>query len=102
MLKGRHAIVWLSLASAGLVSLTAVDASAGIAEKFGKKPKEQYVPGDKWEAYVHDDQGNTRAPRQPVEKNEDQDWLFLTFTDYKGPRNRLAVMEVENKTAAVE
>src|SRR5215213_3237343 len=77
-------------------------APASAKSVFNKKPKEQYVPGASWEAYIHDDEGNSRALVQPVEQNEDKDWMFLSFTEYKGPRNRLAVMKVENKIASVE
>jgi curli biogenesis system outer membrane secretion channel CsgG len=36
---------------------------------------------------------------QPAERNSDKDWMGLHFTDYSGPRVRVAVMKVENKTA---
>jgi curli biogenesis system outer membrane secretion channel CsgG len=39
---------------------------------------------------------------QPIEKNDDKDWMFIKFTEYNGPRNRLAVMKVENRTAGAE
>jgi len=77
------------------------DAAAG---KFLNKKEEgaKYTPGDKWEAYIHDDKGLDWALRQPVEQNDEKDWMFLRFTDYKGPKNRLAIMQIENKTASVE
>jgi curli biogenesis system outer membrane secretion channel CsgG len=77
-------------------------ASAGLLGIGKKDAGPQYTPGEKWEAYIQDDKGVTRALIQPVERNDDKDWMFLRFTDYKGPRNRLAVMKIENKTAQEE
>ncbi len=37
-----------------------------------------------------------------MEQNKDKDWLGLQFTQYEGPKLRLAVMQVENKTAHLE
>lgn len=71
-------------------------------KKAEKILAESYVPGDGWEAYFRDQDGLTKPVLQPVEVHSDKDWLGLTFTDYSGPRIRLAVMKVINKTPYAE
>jgi curli biogenesis system outer membrane secretion channel CsgG len=92
------------LGSALLVCLMAGPApsSAGLPKVFSKDKGEAYVPSGGWEPYIQDEKGNTRQFRQPAEQNEDKDWLFLKFTEYKGPKIRVAVMQVENQIASVE
>ena len=71
-----------------------------LARRRKKKEKEfvPFVPSGAWEAYIHDGEGRDRTLVQPVEQNDDDDWRFLKFTDYKGPRGRLAILRVENKS----
>jgi curli biogenesis system outer membrane secretion channel CsgG len=90
----------LVLAAAMLLTLGVAPMEAMIFGKKKEKEKE-YVPfvaSGAWEAYIHDNAGRDRTLVQPVEQNDDQDWMFLKFTDYKGPRGRLAIMRVENKS----
>ena len=92
----------LVLMGAVLLALGAAPMEAKIFGKKKEKEKEkEYVPfvaSGAWEAYIHDNEGRDRTLVQPVEQNDDQDWMFLKFTDYKGPRGRLAIMRVENKS----
>jgi curli biogenesis system outer membrane secretion channel CsgG len=92
------------LGCALLVGLLAVPApSSGLPKIFSKKDKgEAYVPSGGWEPYIQDEEGNTRPFRQPLEQNKDKDWLFVKYTEYKGPKIRVAVMEVDNQIASVE
>lgn len=105
---------WTALL-AMIFALTTLSAEAQPGKHWLKKKKgkrtekkaqkiraDNYVPGTEWEAYFKDDDGRTRKLLQPAEANPDQDWLGLTFTDYAGPRLRLAVMKVENKTSYAE
>jgi curli biogenesis system outer membrane secretion channel CsgG len=83
--------------------LLALGATPAVAKIFGKKKDKEkqfvpFVPSGAWEAYIHDAEGRDRALLQPVEKNDDQDWMSLQFTPYKGPLLRLAIMGVENKS----
>jgi hypothetical protein len=91
------------LAAAMLLTLGVAPVEAKIFGKKKEKEKEKefvtFVPGAAWEAYIHDGEGRDRTLVQPVEQNDDQDWMFLKFTDYKGPRSRLAILRVENKAA---
>jgi hypothetical protein len=80
-----------------------LDAAPAVAKIFGKKKDKDkefvpYVPSGAWEAYIHDEEGRDRALLQPIEKNSDQDWMFVKYADYKGPKNRLAILSVENKS----
>ena len=53
-----------------------------------------------WAAYFHDPKSGRDANLvQPMEKNPDKDWVGLAWTDYKGVKLPLAVMQVENKAA---
>lgn len=61
-----------------------------------------FTPPAGWGAYFKDEKGETKGIIQPVEKNKDKDWMGLQFTPYEGPKIRLAVMKVDNKTANVE
>ncbi|HKI00530.1 MAG TPA: CsgG/HfaB family protein [Thermoanaerobaculia bacterium] len=90
----------LLLAAAMLLTLGAAPVAAGILGKKKEKEKEfiPFTPTGAWEAYIHDDEGRDRVLLRPVEQNDDKDWMFLRFTDYKGPRARLAILRVENKS----
>ncbi len=77
-----------------MISLTLVTALAA--------DKTYVPPAGGWSAFFKTDKGEVKPIVQPIEKNKDKDWMFLQFTDFTGPKNRLAVMRVENKTANVE
>ena len=90
-----------------LMSLTAIDEPAWgdkrkRHEKRQQKAKEiqaeNYVPGEGWEGYFRDEKGRTFPLIQPLEQNKDKDWMGLLFTDYTGPKLRLAVMAVDNES----
>lgn len=90
----------LVLVGAMLLTLGAARVEAKVFGKKKEKEKEYvpFVPGTAWEAYIHDGEGRDRTLVQPVEQNDDEDWMFLKFTEYKGPRSRLAILRVENKS----
>lgn len=78
-------------------------AAPATAKFLGKKKKEKeevivpFVPKGGWEAYIHDDEGRDRALLQPLEQNEDADWMFIRYTEHSGKRNRIAILRVENQ-----
>lgn len=80
------AICWMGKAEAGVL---------------GKKAP-AYVPSGEWEAFFSSKKGGASPILQPIEQNRDQDWMFLRFTDYSGPKIRVAVMRVENRTASTQ
>ena len=84
-----------------LAMLLAVGPTQAMASKIGKifdknKNRQAYVPNGEWGAYFKDDKGERWAVVEPMEKNEDREWPHLEFTEYSGPKSRLAVMMVEN------
>jgi curli biogenesis system outer membrane secretion channel CsgG len=96
MRTGSHvrwvAAVWVALICSALA------ATGEAALGFGKK-SEGFTPSGQWAPYFIDGRGNMSAVLQPPERNNDKDWKTLHFTDYSGPKIRVAVMRVENKTA---
>jgi curli biogenesis system outer membrane secretion channel CsgG len=55
-----------------------------------------------WIAYFKDGHGALAPVRDTLNTDHDKDWLGLRFTDYDGPRIRLGVLSVINKSAAAE
>lgn len=55
-----------------------------------------------WTAYFRNDQGSLAPVRDTQNTDHDQDWINLRFTDYDGPRIRLGVLKVINKSAEAE
>jgi curli biogenesis system outer membrane secretion channel CsgG len=55
-----------------------------------------------WMAYYQDDDGIRSPVRDTQSTESDQDWLGLRFTDYDGPRIRVGVLKVLNKSAESE
>lgn len=55
-----------------------------------------------WMAYFKDGHGALAPVRDTLNTDHDKDWLGLRFTDYDGPRIRLGVLSVINKSAAAE
>jgi curli biogenesis system outer membrane secretion channel CsgG len=55
-----------------------------------------------WIAYYQDDDGIRSAVRDTQSTENDQDWIGLRFTEYDGPRIRLGVLKVINKSAESE
>lgn len=87
----------LAAASTAMICI-ALNTPGEAALGFGKK-SETFTPSGQGEPYFVDGRGNMKPVLQPVERNSDKDWMGLRFTDYSGPRIRVAVMKVENKTA---
>ncbi|HEY0511232.1 MAG TPA: CsgG/HfaB family protein [Thermoanaerobaculia bacterium] len=53
-------------------------------------------------AYFHDDGGALAPVRDTQNTDRDKDWINLRFTDYDGPRIRLGVLKVINKSPESE
>jgi curli biogenesis system outer membrane secretion channel CsgG len=80
-------MVWISEATAG---------AGGLG--FGRKAP-TYTPSGQWEAFFVSNKGVASPVLQPIEQNNDKDWMNLHFTGYSGPKIRVAVMKVENLSA---
>ena len=84
-----------------LLAVGATVAEAGLRDNKRKNAiAASFTPPAHWSPYFHDDKGRSYPVQEPAELNSDKDWMFLRFTDYSGPKIRLAVMPVENQVAA--
>ncbi|HVR99683.1 MAG TPA: CsgG/HfaB family protein [Thermoanaerobaculia bacterium] len=73
--------------------------------KRGEKKQEQILSCIKqraWMAYFKNDEGAYAPVRDTLSTEEDEDWIGLQFTDFDGPRIRLGVLKVINKSAEYE
>lgn len=101
---------WSVAALCVVVSLgLALPSQAGVRDVFrgekGKKRKEQILSCVKqraWMAYFRDDKGQLAPVRNTLNTDNDEEWIGLQFTDYEGPRIRLGVLKVINKSAEAE
>ena len=91
---------WLAMVWAAMICIT-LAATGEAALGFGRK-SETFTPSGQGEPYISDSKGNMKAFLQPPERNQDKDWMYLRFTGYSGPRIRVAVMKVTNKTATAD
>ncbi len=81
-----------------LMGLAANPAAAKLP-KIGKKNKcAPFQASGSWQGYLHTDEGQQCALPNPVESMKDRDWMFLRFTDYQGPKLRLAIQQVNNRS----
>lgn len=100
----------LAVALSAAVALLALPAWGDTTEKKEERDelaaqarqvaRDSYVPSGGWEAYFRDASGFSYPVILPAGQNPDEDWLGLEFTDYTGPRTRIAVMDVANEAAA--
>jgi curli biogenesis system outer membrane secretion channel CsgG len=99
MSTGGH-VRWLAAVWTAMICIT-LAATGEAALGFGRK-SEPFTPSGQGEPYISDSKGSMKAFLQPPERNQDKDWMYLRFTDYSGPRIRVAVMKVTNKTATAD
>jgi hypothetical protein len=55
-----------------------------------------------WMAFFRDYKGDLAPVRSTLNTDHDEDWINLQFTDYDGPRIRLGVLNMINKSDASE
>ncbi|HET9225823.1 MAG TPA: CsgG/HfaB family protein, partial [Thermoanaerobaculia bacterium] len=101
--------VWISVLSLALVLGLALPSRAGVKDmlKRGKKKEKQEqvrscVQQKAWIAYLQDDEGELAPVRDTLNTDNDEEWIGLRFTEYEGPRIRLGVLPVINKSAEAE
>lgn len=104
------------IAALGLAAVLGMDVPShalGIKELFHPKERAKKKQANKdlmvsciqqkaWMAYFKDDEGEISPLRDTMNTDNDEDWLGLHFTDYDGPRIRLGVLQVLNKSAEAE
>lgn len=94
--RGAGARLAVGLLAFGLLLVAAGEARAGIRGNKKERVESFRLPTT-WAPYFHDDKGRQYSVLEPIERNKDKDWMFLRFTDYSGPKLRLAVMPIENQ-----
>ena len=104
----RHRL-WIVALSTIVVLGLALPSHAGLRDMLhrGEKKKNQDQAGlcvrqRAWMAYFRDDEGALSPVRDTLNTESDEDWIGLQFTDYDGPRIRLGVLKVLNKTAEAD
>ncbi|HZF13757.1 MAG TPA: CsgG/HfaB family protein [Thermoanaerobaculia bacterium] len=88
----------------------APSSQAGIKDLLHRKEKKKQeqaqvglcIKQRAWIGYYQDDDGVRAAVRDTQSTENDQDWIGLRFTEYDGPRIRLGVLKVINKSAESE
>ena len=95
---------WIVLLCAMTVLGQAVPSRAlGFPDFLHRKAQQDQVKScvqqKAWIAYFKDDKGALSPVRDPINTDNDQDWMGLRFTEYDGPRIRLGVLKVVNKSA---
>ncbi len=106
----RHRWWVAALSMAAVLGQALPSQALGIKDmlhRSEKKKKNQdqidlCVKQQAWMAYFQDDQGQLSPLRNTLNTDNDEDWIGLHFTDYEGPRIRLGVLKVINKSAVAE
>ena len=96
---------WVAaLCSAAAVGLALPSRGLGVKDllHIGSKRTELCVKKNAWIAYFNNGNGRMAPVRDTMNTDHDKDWLGLRFTNYDGPRIRLGVLKVINKSAESE
>jgi curli biogenesis system outer membrane secretion channel CsgG len=108
-MRHRWWIVALSMVAAlGLALPSQAGGIKGILKKRNERKKQEVelitscVRQRAWMAYFKNDEGQLYPVRDTLNTENDEDWIGLQFTDYEGPRIRLGVLKVINKSAEAE
>jgi curli biogenesis system outer membrane secretion channel CsgG len=102
-----------ALITAAILGLASPTQALGIKDMFHPKERKKKQQENKnlmisciqrkaWIAYFQNDEGELAPLRDTLNTEEDEDWIGLRFTDYEGPRIRLGVLKVINKSAESE
>jgi curli biogenesis system outer membrane secretion channel CsgG len=94
-------------AALGLAQAAEAGGVKGLLKRGEKKKQEQEqivscIRQRSWMAYFKNDAGELAPVRDTLNTEEDEDWIGLRFTDFDGPRIRLGVLKVINRSAEVE
>jgi len=100
---------WIAVLITVAVLGMALPSQAGIKDLFHPKERARNkeliltcIQQKAWLAYFKDDKDIITPIRDTMNTDDDGDWLGLHFTDYEGPRIRLGVLKVINKSAETE
>ncbi len=98
-----HRQRWMVALLAATLVLAAA-AKAGPLKRFREKREEDKekilscIRTSAWTAYLADTDGGYSPIRDTQNTDDDIDWLGLRFSTFEGPRIRLGVFKVENKS----
>lgn len=101
------------------IAALAVAASLGMAVPSEARGIKTLIPGGKkrqakkeqilacvkqraWMAYFQNDEGELAPVRDTLNTENDEEWIGLRFSEFDGPRIRLGVLKVINKSAESE
>lgn len=100
---------WVIFAGVAAISCSALTAAwaGGLGSLMHRDRKNQEqaevcIKKHAWMAYLHSDDGGLSPVRSTQNMDHDEDWLGLRFTEYEGPRIRMGVLKVINKSARSE
>ncbi len=101
--------VWiaaLAMAASLLQPLTLDAGVRDILNRKGKKEKKDQIRNcvqqRAWMAYFQNDEGELAPVRDTLSTEDDEEWIGLRFSEFDGPRIRLGVLKVINKSAESE
>jgi curli biogenesis system outer membrane secretion channel CsgG len=100
------AALWMAVAL-GLAVPSEAGKITGMLKRGETKRKNQEqvsacIRQRAWIAYFQNDQSELAPVRDTLNTENDEDWIGLRFTEYEGPRIRLGVLKVINKSAESE
>lgn len=107
-MRHRWWVIALCMAAVFGSALPSQAGIKGLLKKRGEKKKQDReqiltcVQQRAWIAYFKNDEGEVAPLRDTLSTENDEDWIGLRFTDYEGPRIRLGVLKVINKSAEAE
>jgi len=103
--------LWIAALIAVVGLLLALPSQAGVMDKLKKRGEKKKVMDEQvrsciqkgaWIAYFRNEEGELGPVRDTLNTENDEEWIGLQFTDYEGPRIRLGVLKVINKSAESE
>jgi hypothetical protein len=103
----RHVWRIAALGAAAVLGLPLFVHASGIKSvlHLGGKQQEQArlcIKQRAWMAYFKDAKGNLFPVRDTLNTSNDKDWIGLKFTDFEGPRLRVGVLKILNRSAGSE
>lgn len=105
----RHRL-WLAALCTAALAVPGPGAYAGglkgifhrDAQRMDRDQVNRCVKERAWLAYFQNGRGELAPVRDTLNTDSDKDWIGLRFTDYDGPRIRLGVLKVLNKSFEAE
>jgi curli biogenesis system outer membrane secretion channel CsgG len=101
---------WIAALCTAALAVPGPDSHAGglkgmfhrDAKRLDQDQVNRCVKERAWLAYFQNGSGELAPVRDTLNADSDKDWIGLRFTDYDGPRIRLGVLRVINKSADAE